>query len=349
MFDAVAAARARSRPRLLGARVPAGRGHLVLGAGARRQRRQGDRLRGAARPAGAVGRPAPEDAALDGGARAPRRARRAARGVGVDDLERYADENDLVIVAAGKGEVAAAVRAGRGAVDRTTRPMRALALTYVTGMTPRPEFSAVSFNLVPGVGEYFVFPALTTTGPCEIMVFEGVPGGPMDCWGDVETPERAPRELAGSSRRSCRGRPSAAGTSSSPTPTASSPGASRPPCASRSASCPRVRSCSGWPTSSCSTTRSPARARTTPPRCAAVYLDEILKRGDGAVRPAWMEADLRALLGLRAVRHRLDERAARRRRRSTCSSSSAPPARTRRSPSASSTASTIRATSSSGS
>jgi hypothetical protein len=38
------------------------------------------------------------------------------------------------------------------------------------------------------VGEYFVFPALTTTGPCEIMVFEGVPGGPMDCWGDVTTP-----------------------------------------------------------------------------------------------------------------------------------------------------------------
>jgi hypothetical protein len=34
-----------------------------------------------------------------------------------------------------------------------------------------------------------VFPALTTTGPCEIMVFEGVPGGPMDCWADVKTPQ----------------------------------------------------------------------------------------------------------------------------------------------------------------
>src|SRR5207248_2959666 len=34
----------------------------------------------------------------------------------------------------------------------------------------------------------FVFPALTTTGECEIMVFEGVPGGPMDCWGDVSAP-----------------------------------------------------------------------------------------------------------------------------------------------------------------
>ena len=50
-------------------------------------------------------------------------------------------------------------------------------------------FSRVCFNLIPGVGEYFVFPALTTSGPCEIMVFEGMPGGPMDCWDEVKTPQ----------------------------------------------------------------------------------------------------------------------------------------------------------------
>jgi Styrene monooxygenase A putative substrate binding domain len=82
-----------------------------------------------------------------------------------------------VIVAAGKGDIA-------GLFDRDPsrspydQPMRALALTYVTGMTPRPEYSAV-----------FVFPALTIGGDCEIMVFEGVPGGPMDCWADVTTPQ----------------------------------------------------------------------------------------------------------------------------------------------------------------
>ena len=65
-----------------------------------------------------------------------------------------------------------------------------LALTYVKNMRPRDDLAAVCFNLIPGVGEYFVFPALTTSGPCEIMVFEGVPGGPMDCWGDVKTPEQ---------------------------------------------------------------------------------------------------------------------------------------------------------------
>jgi hypothetical protein len=105
----------------------------------------------------------------------------------VDDLERYAGDSDLVVVAAGKGAIAQFFErdAERSQFDQ---PMRALALTYVTGMTPRPEFSAVCFNIIPGVGEYFVFPALTTSGDCEIMVFEGVPGGPMDCWADVTTP-----------------------------------------------------------------------------------------------------------------------------------------------------------------
>jgi hypothetical protein len=94
-----------------------------------------------------------------------------------------------VIVAAGKGEIAKLFErdAERSTYDK---PQRALALPYVTGMRPRAEHSAVSFNLIPGVGEYFVFPALTTTGPCEIMVFEGVPGGPMDRWGDVRSPEQ---------------------------------------------------------------------------------------------------------------------------------------------------------------
>lgn len=106
---------------------------------------------------------------------------------GLAEIEGYARQDDLVIVASGKGEVGKmfARDAERSAYDK---PMRALALTYVTGMTPRQPHSAVEFNLIPGVGEYFVFPALTTTGPCEIMVFEGVPGGPMDCWADVKTP-----------------------------------------------------------------------------------------------------------------------------------------------------------------
>mgnify|MGYP001245663083 CR=1 FL=1 len=108
---------------------------------------------------------------------------------GISDMELYAREDDLVIVASGKGEIGRMFErdAEKSPYDK---PQRALALTYVTGMTPRPEHSAVNFNLIPGVGEYFVFPGLTTTGPCHMMVFEGVPGGPMDCWGDIKSPEQ---------------------------------------------------------------------------------------------------------------------------------------------------------------
>ncbi len=104
-------------------------------------------------------------------------------------LERLAESHDLVVVASGKGEIARMFE--RDAANSPfAAPQRALALTYVTGMRPREPYSAVCFNLIPTVGEYFVFPALTTSGPCEIMVFEGIPGGPMDCWADVATPEQ---------------------------------------------------------------------------------------------------------------------------------------------------------------
>ena len=106
---------------------------------------------------------------------------------GIADLEDYAASDDLVIIASGKGEIGR-LFARDAAKSPYEAPQRALALTYVKGMTPREGHSAVCFNLIPGVGEYFVFPALTTSGPCEIMVMEGIPGGPMDCWADVKTP-----------------------------------------------------------------------------------------------------------------------------------------------------------------
>jgi hypothetical protein len=108
---------------------------------------------------------------------------------GIPELEKYANSHDLVLLAAGKGEAARLFEIDAGHSPFST-PMRALALTYVKKMTPRKPYTAVAFNLIPGVGEYFVFPALTTTGPCEIMVFEGVPGGPMDGWAGVQTPEQ---------------------------------------------------------------------------------------------------------------------------------------------------------------
>jgi 2-polyprenyl-6-methoxyphenol hydroxylase-like FAD-dependent oxidoreductase len=108
--------------------------------------------------------------------------------VGIPELEQLTQSHDLVILAAGKGEVVKLFErdAARSAFDK---PQRALALTYVHGLQPTPDYSQVSFNLMPGIGEYFVFPALTLSGPCDIMVFEGVPGGPLDIWRDIKTPQ----------------------------------------------------------------------------------------------------------------------------------------------------------------
>jgi flavin reductase (DIM6/NTAB) family NADH-FMN oxidoreductase RutF len=106
---------------------------------------------------------------------------------GIDDLDDCARSHDLVIVASGKGAITQLFPRD---AERSPffEPQRSLALTYVRKMQPRQPYAAVCFNMIPNVGEYFVFPALTTSGPCEIMVFEGVPGGRMDCWSDLKTP-----------------------------------------------------------------------------------------------------------------------------------------------------------------
>lgn len=108
--------------------------------------------------------------------------------VGVPELENLTATHDLVLLAAGKGDVVRLFERDE-ARSAFSKPQRALALTYVNGMKQQDDFSQVAFNLIPGVGEYFTFPAFTTSGPCDIMVFEGVPGGPMDCWNDVSTPQ----------------------------------------------------------------------------------------------------------------------------------------------------------------
>lgn len=96
---------------------------------------------------------------------------------GLTRLGRY----DLTIVAAGKGELV-------GVFDRDparspyTAPQRGLAVAYVHGLAPDPQFPRphVGFNAVPGLGELFVIPGLTLSGPCDILFWESIPDGPID-------------------------------------------------------------------------------------------------------------------------------------------------------------------------
>ncbi|GAA1351480.1 styrene monooxygenase/indole monooxygenase family protein [Streptomyces beijiangensis] len=111
-------------------------------------------------------------------------------GAAVSDLDFFARTYDLVMVSAGKGELVSMF--GRDASRSPySVPQRALAVSYVHGMGPRPEhpeFDAVRCNLVPGVGELFVMPTLTTTGRADILFWEGVPGGPLDAFQGIKDP-----------------------------------------------------------------------------------------------------------------------------------------------------------------
>jgi hypothetical protein len=99
---------------------------------------------------------------------------------GIPELERYANDSDLVIVAAGKGSVSQLFErdAARSPYDK---PMRTLSLVYAKGTKPYDQ-TCVTATLIPGAGELFIIPALTTSGPCEILFCEAGPGGPLDAF-----------------------------------------------------------------------------------------------------------------------------------------------------------------------
>jgi hypothetical protein len=111
-------------------------------------------------------------------------------GAAVSDLDFFASRYDLTLVSAGKGELVSMF--GRDAARSPyDAPQRALSVAYVHGMGPRPEhpeFDAVRCNLVPGVGELFVMPTLTTSGRADILFWEGVPGGPLDAFQGIKDP-----------------------------------------------------------------------------------------------------------------------------------------------------------------
>jgi flavin reductase (DIM6/NTAB) family NADH-FMN oxidoreductase RutF len=110
------------------------------------------------------------------------------RNAGVEDLEELARSHDLVVVSTGRGGLAGLFEHDR---DRSpySSPQRTVALTYLRGVEPA-DGPALRYHAVEGVGECFTCPALGVDGPCDIYVVEGVPGGPLDCWSDVETDEQ---------------------------------------------------------------------------------------------------------------------------------------------------------------
>lgn len=124
-------------------------------------------------------------------------------GATTSDVDALTRLYDLVVIAAGKGELVELFDRDPGRSPYTST-QRILSVVYVHGMTPRPEHPgtpAVRFNAVPGVGELFIMPCLTVSGPCDILFFEGIPGGPLDCWDDRPPPAEHLRRILDLVRR----------------------------------------------------------------------------------------------------------------------------------------------------
>lgn len=107
--------------------------------------------------------------------------------VGLAELDKIAKWNELTVVSAGKGEVSKLFSTDHLKTVHTT-PQRALSCLYVSGTKPA-ETLGVRGNIIPGVGEFFVIPGLTFSGHCEMMLFEGIPGGALDCWQNIKNPD----------------------------------------------------------------------------------------------------------------------------------------------------------------
>ena len=107
----------------------------------------------------------------------------------IKDLEIYTENYDLVLVASGKGDIGKLFE--RDAVRCTfDKPQRNLTLLFVKNMQAREDGATGGLTIVPGIGEYLYFRALTTSGLCDIMLFEAVIGGPMDSWAGIDSPDQ---------------------------------------------------------------------------------------------------------------------------------------------------------------
>ncbi|MGI8665216.1 MAG: styrene monooxygenase/indole monooxygenase family protein [Jatrophihabitans sp.] len=110
----------------------------------------------------------------------------------ITELDRWARGYDLVVVAAGRGALAEAFERDDSRSPFTT-PQRTLSVVYVNGYQPDPAGPgehSVDFHLLPGRGEMIVMPALTVSGPCHVLFFEAIPGGPLDVFGDISSPQQ---------------------------------------------------------------------------------------------------------------------------------------------------------------
>ena len=213
-------------------------------------------------------------------------------GVTTADLDRFTSLYDLVIVAAGKGELVQLFDRNP-ARSPFTRPQRTLALAYVHGIPPRPEhpdFRAVRFNIIPEVGELFVIPGYTLSGNCEILFFEGHPGGPLDCWDDRPGAQEQLDRMRGLMKKYLPWEYERARDATLTDPLAALAGGYTPTVRHPVGELPSGGAVLGMADVVVANDPITGQGSNNAAKCAQVYLDCILERGDQPYDREWMNA-----------------------------------------------------------
>jgi hypothetical protein len=106
--------------------------------------------------------------------------------VNISDLELFAAVDDLVIVATGRRDFTNLFELD---VTRSpfSQPMRISTMIYAYGISHVASSAQGGLVVVPDIGEIVWLPAITLNGPCHIIGFGAVPGGPIDLFHDSET------------------------------------------------------------------------------------------------------------------------------------------------------------------
>ncbi|MPZ86410.1 MAG: FAD-binding oxidoreductase [Actinophytocola sp.] len=213
-------------------------------------------------------------------------------GVTTADLDKLASMYDLTVMAAGKGELVQLFDRDPSRSPYTT-PQRALSLVYCDGVETRPEhpdFKAVRFNIIPEVGELFMIPCYTVTGNCDILFFEGIPGGPLDVFTDRPSPDEQLRRILELMRTYLPWEYERSRNAELTDQGGALAGGYTPVVRRPVGELPSGAVVFGMADVVVANDPITGQGSNNASHCAALYLEEILARGDGAFDRAWMES-----------------------------------------------------------
>jgi len=107
-------------------------------------------------------------------------------------LEEMAEAYDLVVVSSGKGGLGEVFERDpeRTLFDSPPRRLGAVMLKNVREWEEIP-YTTLKFQFFIMIGEYFSIPFYSHVGRCRSVVFESIPGSPMDVWGGVDSADKA--------------------------------------------------------------------------------------------------------------------------------------------------------------